>query len=225
MRNMMPFNLELIGAIQSASESYPTDAEAKARDEEFRAMEESVRRAKRREHLFRANLINALEPHIRDALIDGSLGGDGLSLRAVRKWVSTPSAPRGIALQGGTGCGKTVACAFAIAEFGGQIRSAAQVVRSFGSKAAHAVEDQELMLSCRVLLLDDLGAEHARDREWMVVALRELLESRQSLRTLITTNLSRLALSHAYGDERIASRLERVVWVADPGPDRRRAKP
>jgi DNA replication protein DnaC len=222
---MTPFKVDLIGAIQRASEAYPTDEQAIARDNEFREMEEGVRRAKRRENLFRANLIAALEPHVRDALIDGKLGSDGLSLRAVRKWVSTPSAPRGIALQGGTGCGKTVACAFAIAELGGQIRSAAQVVRSFGSKAGHAVEDQELMLSCRLLLLDDLGAEHPRDREWMVVALRELLESRQSLRTLITTNLSRSALSQAYADERIASRLERVVWVVDPGPDRRRAKP
>jgi DNA replication protein DnaC len=222
---MTPFSVELIAAIESAAADYPGDEQALARDLEFRAMEQDVLRAKRRERLWRAGLIDALDAPVRAAIVRGELASDGVSLQAVRVWLEDDRAPRGMTLQGGTGCGKTVACAYAIAELGGQIRSAAQIVRSFGSRALDAVEDQEQVLACRMLVLDDLGSEHERDREWMVLALRELLESRQSLRTLITTNLSRSALSHAYGDERIASRLERVVWVADPGPDRRRAKP
>jgi DNA replication protein DnaC len=79
------------------------------------------------------------------------------------------------------------------------------------------------MCSAGLFVLDDLGSELADRVEAMVAALRELLETRQHLRTIITTNLTRELWAQRYPDARIKSRMARVAWVSDKGPDLRPA--
>jgi len=201
------------------------DAKAKAHITYGEQMQREVERAKRRDNLYRAGALQSIPADMRDAIVAGRLELVTRSLEIVRRWHGNPEAPACVALQGGTGSGKSVAAAWLLAERGGLLRSAQQVVRAFASRALDAVEDQERMLRCGLLVLDDLGTEHERDRGWMTLALRELLESRQAMRTLITTNLTLEQALAAYADERIASRAARIAWLTCVGEDMRRAKP
>jgi len=183
---------------------------------------QNIERDQRRERIRVSGVALALTGPVMDALVRGRLEPRGTSQRAAERWLA-PGKPPVLVLQGGAGCGKTVAAAMALAQFGGLQRPAASVVRAFASRALDATAEQERMLATRLLVLDDLGTEHSRDREWMVLALRELLEARQGARTLITTNLAREQAIEAYRDPRIESRLKVVAWVRDTGPDLRGA--
>lgn len=187
-------------------------------------MQREVERAKRRERLEQAGALQSVALDVRNAIVNGTLQPTTRSLVIVQRWIANADAPACLALRGGTGSGKTVASAWLLAQRGGYLRSAQQVVRAFASRSIESVREQETMLRCALLVLDDLGTEHERDRKWMTLALRELLESRQSARTLITTNLTLDQALAAYDDERIASRAQRIAWLACEGEDMRRAK-
>lgn len=201
------------------------DAEAAKHAAYGARMQADVAAAKRRENLWRAGMLDAMDPALKSAIVAGEFQPRSKSQRAMVRWLAQDSL-RFLVLQGGTGCGKTAASAYAIAERGGYMRSAQQIVRAFASRAIDAVEEQERALSAPLLVLDDLGTEAKRDREHMVVALRELLESRQGLRTVITTNLGKEQVREAYADARIESRLHPIcerAWVVDDGADMRKA--
>ncbi|HWQ10684.1 MAG TPA: hypothetical protein VN436_16295, partial [Holophaga sp.] len=92
----------------------------------------------------------------------------------------------------------------------------------------HLEEHMERLATVPLLVLDDLGAERARedrDRDWGNVKLYEVLEARVNAQraTLWTSNLDGPAIRSRYGD-RLLSRLIGLgpVVSAPPGlPDRR----
>lgn len=188
-------------------------------------MRREVEMSRRLESLRRAGALHAVTPNVRRAIERDTLDASTRAMAIAQRWHRNPDAPPCLAMQGGTGTGKSVAAAWLLAQRGGYLRSAQQVVRAFASRALDAVEEQESMIRCGLLVIDDLGTEHARDREWMTLALRELLEMRQASRTLISTNLTREQALARYADHRIASRAQRIAWLACDGEDMRIRKP
>ena len=218
----------LRAALQRLEQSGAINDEAAAAHAAYGAqMEAAVARARRRENLIRGGIYRAMKPEIRAAIIRGELAilpePSGRSLKIVRRWAASSAAPAVLGLQGARGCGKSVACQELIAEHGGYLRSASQVASAFASRAPEAMAEQMLMRTCSLLVIDDLGTEHQRDRDWMKLALRELLEARLGSSTLITTNHTLEETLALYPDERIASRAAQIAWLVDSGPDLRSA--
>jgi len=173
-----------------------------------------------------------LDAKVEQAILDG---GDKLkptrALQAVRGWLGRQDVPPVLVLSGGTGCGKSAAAAYAVAEHRAGIwRTAAQLCRTFSASFGEQFDDQELCLTAALLVADDVGTELEPHRERMAATLVELLEHRKrpSTRTIITTNLNRRAFADRYGSERLMSRMAReagvVAWVEAQGPDLRRSK-
>lgn len=100
-----------------------------------------------------------------------------------------------------------------------------EIRASFREKAERSEQEIiEQYSECRVLVLDDLGAE--KTTEWSLQTLYTILDRRyrEERQTIITSNLSLDELADKL-DDRIASRLSelcRVVVLS--GPDRRLAK-
>lgn len=119
-------------------------------------------------------------------------------------------APQFLALCGPPGAGKTVACAWAIAELGGGLAFSADdllLVRK---------EKRDKLISSRLVVVDDLGTE-CQDPARFATALYDLVNRRQRERwmlTLFTSNLSREKLIERY-DVRTVSRIRARGYVAD----------
>jgi DNA replication protein DnaC len=201
-----------------------TEPHADARAAAFAREEAAAARADRDGRLRAAGA--ALKPAMQAAIVLGKEPTATESGRRTALWLQDDRAPRTLVLQGATGCGKTVAACWALAQHrhGGRIRSASAVAMLWPSTRWQADAEREALIGCGVLVLDDVGAEHASRREWVAVAMRDILELRQreQLRTILTTNLPRRQLEQAYGDERVTSRLSEALWVTDPGRDLRR---
>lgn len=148
--------------------------------------------------------------------------------RTVLAWLGTRGAAYPVlGLQGGAGVGKSTAACWWIANRsgGGHVRGATAIATAWSSSSVRASEDREWLCQCGALVLDDVGTEIRQHAEGMGAALRELLERRQGLRTIVTTNLSRDAWALRYPDARIASRMARVAWVVCTGQDMRTRPP
>ena len=145
--------------------------------------------------------------------------------QAIRAWVADPNRKPWLILSGGTGCGKSVAVAEAMARYRGTYARSDDVVRVFSSLWDSA-DAQKRMREARLLAIDDLGTEFEFER--MQPALLELLDARAGgaqPATIVTTNLTRGAMAERYAHERILSRLsERAHWVTVQGPDLRKRK-
>ncbi|HMI94650.1 MAG TPA: hypothetical protein VK509_24920 [Polyangiales bacterium] len=135
---------------------------------------------------------------------------------AVAAWLGDPKSPRVLVLSGGGGKTTAASCT-AAAGPRGRILSASILAQPWRSGLFSAERVREDLATCGLLVVDDIGAEHAQQRGWVSVALRDLLELRQAaeLRTILTTNLSRAELERAYSDPRLTSRLARARWIAD----------
>lgn len=171
------------------------------------------------------------------AAVEGAIASGGATLRptralqTVRAWLEREDVAPVLVLSGGTGCGKTVAAAYALAEQrAGVWRTAPQLCRTFSASFGDQVDDQELCLTASMLVVDDVGAELAQQRERMAATLVELLEHRKRsarfMRTVVTTNLNRSAFDGQYGSERLRSRMAEtgiVAWVETRDPDLRRS--
>lgn len=184
---------------------------------------------RRRERLQRERVPLRAEMETAIAAGGGTLS-EGTSLRAVRRWLVSSAAPGVLMLTGDPGCGKTVAAALALAERGGRWRHAAQIVRTFAARFGPLLDEQELVLSPALLVIDDLGGEDKP--QLMAAALLEILDRRQygssRYRTVITCRLDREATLTRYVDRRLLSRFcdrKLVAWVRDKGPDRRLDNP
>jgi DNA replication protein DnaC len=187
-------------------------------------------RLRRHEALTRESV--PLDAKSEAAILDG--GGElepTRALCAVRAWLARPVAPPVLVLSGGTGTGKSVAAAWALAENRTGIwRTAAQLCRTFAASFGDQYEDQELCFTAGLLVADDVGAELERERERMGATLVELLEHRKRsaryMRTIISTNLNRAAFERRYASERLLSRMAReagvVAWVETKDADLRR---
>lgn len=197
----------------------PGAAEREAR---FAEAEEAVRRAERARRLRDAGA--TLPEPMRAAIVAGRVPTRTHSGRAVVSWWSNPRETL-LVLGGRTGCGKTTAASWAIAQHdrGGRLRPASVIAQLWRSGSYSAERARDELSSCGLLVVDDVGAEHQQQREWTAVALRDLIEVRlgEGLRTVLTTNLARAELERAYNDPRLTSRLLRARWVVDTGDDLR----
>lgn len=141
---------------------------------------------------------------------------------AIGQW-STVARDKPILILGGAvGRGKSFAAAYALAARGGMYIGAQEIVRIFAAQFGEEVNDQTRALSCRCLVLDDVGTELNR-AAMAHVLLRCVDERRQhGRRTVITTNFPRSAFRKEYNDPRLHSRLDQSsVYVADKGDDMR----
>lgn len=167
-----------------------------------------------------------LQASVERAIVAGA-GLEATKCRnAAELWISRAQEAPVLALVGGPGCGKTVAAAWALAEVGGRWRSASQVAKIFAAKYGSALDEQDLLLSAGLLVIDDVGGES--DPALMASALYEIIDRRQygssRYRTILTANLDLAHLCKRYPNPRLVSRLSDrgiVTWVADASPDRR----
>jgi DNA replication protein DnaC len=199
------------------------------------ASREHADRLRRAEVLSREHV--PLESDLEAAHVAG--GGarrDVPALAIDRSWLAREPAEPVMVLAGGTGTGKSVAAAYALVEQRAGIwRTAAQLCRTFSASFGDPVDDQELCLTARMLVCDDVGTEDECHRARMRSTLVELLEhrKRRGMRTVITTNLSRKDFVRVYQLDkpegaRLLSRMHRgagvVAWTEAGGPDLRRSR-
>lgn len=209
------------------------EAKLAEREAEYTRQMEAERKASARAR--RLEVLRREQVPLDEKTEDAIVRGDGLretrALTAVSGWIAKDDAPPVLVLSGGTGTGKSVAAAYALAKARGGIwRTAAQLCRTFSASFGEQFEDQELCLTAFLLVADDVGAELEPHRERMGATLVELLEHRKRspryMRTIITTNLNRNAFERRYGSERMLSRLSReagiVAWVETREADMRR---
>jgi DNA replication protein DnaC len=142
---------------------------------------------------------------------------DTQALEVTRAWLADKRRKPWLALCGKTGCGKTAAAAYALAEHNnGMFLRSEDVVRTFAGLFGDSVERQERANNARFLVVDDVGSE--ADASRMHSALVELLDERTSsiwTPTLLTTNLSAAEFRERYQSERLASRFAQAVqWTA-----------
>lgn len=147
----------------------------------------------------------------------------GVSLRAVQRWLSRPDLKPTLIIVGIPGCGKSVACAWAVANFSGSSAwySAKEVVRVFSQHFGDAASKARTRAQrAQLTVIDDVSTED--DPVRMCSSLVEILESRKQRRTLITTNQTQEDWEKRFPDVRLHSRLaQQAIFVADPGPDLR----
>jgi DNA replication protein DnaC len=199
------------------------------RQREFELMERRERSAARMTRVRHERI--PLEPSVREALVWGKPLKPTTALTATKKWLANPKAPPTLVLVGGTGCGKSVAAAFASLYAMHRTvkwRSANALVRAFAQLYGDGPAQQQQCFDCDLLVMEDVGTESDASR--LESAMIELLEARgkdPDRRVLITTNLTQAALFQAYPDERLHSRLSPrlAAWVYCTGDDMRKGDP
>ena len=190
---------------------------------------------------------NGMTPEEMRRAIDAIRRGDGLPVTSIdrlvdqrgvpsRLWVVAQN-PRGTAcvrlvrelldgkgcilvLSGHTGCGKSSAAAFALADRTGIWIHAPDLARP----PLDGNNGDDRMRYCGLLVLDDVGTEYS-PRGYAANRICSVLEHREGNRrpTIVTTNLTAEQFKAAYG-ERLASRLngDPLGWQHVSGPDLRR---
>lgn len=179
----------------------------------------------------RAKRLEKIRPHLTDAgyrlLVAGQPPRMTPALRTVQRWCDAgPDAPAFLVLTGGTGCGKTFAAAMAMSRFSRSVEyvRASHLAARYEPFSGDRERDIEpLRMSAGLMVLDDIGTERRsadgrRDPRFMP-ALSDVIDSRQQLGTIITTNLSKQAFLETYADPRMASRLEQSGYFHGCGND------
>lgn len=190
-------------------------------EDELAAREAAQRRQERALRLESAHDLR-LTDEVHRALIEGVPMIETESLRAAKKWALGGERPC-LILGGSVGCGKSVAAAFVLAQFGGMWLPAERALKAFAVNFGEGFSVQSQARDTGMLILDDVGTEDADQK--MLSVLTELLDCRKSRRhrTVITTNLTRAKFEARYKSERLASRLsETVMWTSSSGSDLRR---
>lgn len=193
------------------------------RDEVFEAAE---REHEQREKFYERNM------RLRNAGLEGTVTDDDhrrimrnqleetQCLQMLRGWLKG-DAPLFVLL-GPTGRGKTVACAWAIAESGGRYMTAKKLERLFLAQYGVALDEQDQTMQYQgLLVVDDVGTELKRDQ--FTSSLYELVNARQGAgrRTVITSNMGRKEFEGRYRDARLLSRLKRAEFAQIAGSDLR----
>ena len=96
---------------------------------------------------------------------------------------------------------------------------------SYNNPSPEFAEELEMVKSCNLLIIDDIGAE--RVTEWVRERLVSIINTRSSngLCTIYTSNLSLKGLTDKLGDDRISSRIRgSVKEIHLVGKDNRGAK-
>jgi hypothetical protein len=183
---------------------------------EAKAIEERHRRSDRLELLG-----IELAPKAHEAVISGRGLTQTTSLTAVQRWIWRPDLNPILVLVGEPGCGKSVAAAWAAANYSDSVSwlSSEEVVRTFTGSFGDATKVQERVKRARLSIIDDVAIEGNATR--LCAALIEILQKREQRKTLITTNLGLEAWKKRYPDPRLHSRLKNSFFVYDKGPDLR----
>lgn len=132
-----------------------------------------------------------------------------------------------LVLSGGTGCGKSTACAYALSKRAGLWVHGPDLAKpDFTDPDEYGVRRETLderMRNCGLLVLDDVGIEHS-PKGYAASRITDVLEHRESNHrpSIVTTNLTTAEFKAKYG-ERIASRLngDSLGWQHISGPDLR----
>lgn len=187
--------------------------------EELRAMAEAEKAAQLREHEARQRarrlgpVADRLTVPMFDAIVAGERLDDTPALEAVHDWQRAADRAPVLVLMGGTGAGKTVACAAAMSG-----RSGAEYVRAADLAVRHEPYSGDLArgvaplnMSAPLLIVDDLGTEKRTDARF-APALLDVVDGRMRLDTILVTNLSRRDFMETYAkDERMRSRLAQLA--------------
>ena len=182
------------------------------------------RRLERQQRLERERV--PLKAPIERAIIAGARLEPRPSLLAVQRWLADRDAHPILVLSGGTGAGKSVAAAWALANGPSYCRwrSGAQALRAFAANFGPGAEDQDAMRACRLLVLDEVGVH--LDAARTLAMLLDLFDSRKGsaarTRTVVTTNMLQSAFLQRFADQRLHSRMrEDCRWVVTTAPDSR----
>lgn len=123
-----------------------------------------------------------------------------------------------LVMLGFSGCGKTVGCGSMIARLGGLYVHARTLDRIFAGNFGESLEQQHQIKAARYVVIDDLDTENNHERFKGV--LYEVIDARQSRRTIFTSNLNRKAFDEVYKDARIQRRLERAKFAVIKNADK-----
>ncbi len=205
-------------ALRARFDSPEFQALLEAREPAVREAEARMERNRRRTAVVGSGI--AVTPEDLEAIVADTLE-DTRPLRYVRTWLTKATTPepgkpamRFLGMLGGTGIGKTVACAWAIAKLGsGACVKAEELGRTLlGFKRDQAAVDR--ILKARLLVIDDLGTEEMRG---FATALYECVDHRLSqgwALTAITSNLEQTAFEAKY-ESRTVARLRHRGYLGE----------
>lgn len=108
----------------------------------------------------------------------------------ILRWTATPAAPPFLAVVGERGLGKTVAAAWWVADRDGRYVKARELARLYRAQWGDDHERWRGYLRSKCLVVDEVGTEDERDRETTRAMLEELIDERQSRRTLLLGNIT-----------------------------------
>jgi len=196
-------------------------------ERQVRESEAADERRRRRERLAEFDLELPYEAHQRIVRDENLL--DRTSLVAVRRWLPRRDVPPMLVISGESGCGKTFAAAWAVANTQDSVTwtHAQDLERIFAVRFDRdstngLTKPQRRILLARLTVLEDIGTE--KDAAEMTSTLLRILESRKQRKTLITTNMSKEAYFARFNDSRLHSRYkESLAFVYDKGGDLRTA--
>lgn len=131
----------------------------------------------------------------QNAILDGEIR-DTSAMRSARAYMRNMDRFPCLVLAGATGCGKSVAAAWTIGEFGG--------VWIYSTNLGKAQREPDLwhrILTSGLLVIDDVGAEYADDKGWFQGVLADVIIQRYDsmLPTVLTTNLTLARFVERYG--------------------------
>lgn len=191
-------------------------------EERFRKEEKEKDYEKRRTNLASSGIIGSITDDDVDLLITSKLRKTK-SVDAVTRWLRAASSY--LALFGTTGCGKTLACAHALAEHGGKYLTVKKLERIFLAQYGEALKMQDMYAEFSgILVVDDVGTE--LDTEKFASSFFEVIHARQGhgRRTIFTANMPKQEFIKNYSDPRLLSRLRRCLFIGDKGKDLRKEK-
>lgn len=158
--------------------------------------EDDARSERARRRMVAQRVASRMPPETLEALVNGTLENTR-ALEAVSKWMGSQKAF--CLLLGGTGVGKTVAAMYAFVARGGEFVRSSDLGPALDPWKGDREMDRVRANSHGVFVLDDLGIERADDARW-AVCFDDLVDARQGLRTVITSNLTPQQIAERYSE-------------------------
>lgn len=108
----------------------------------------------------------------------------------ILRWASTPTAPPLFACVGERGLGKTVGAAWWVADRDGRYIRSRELARLHASRHRDDRDRWASYARARFLVVDEVGADDGDERDTVRAMLEELVDCRQSRRTLFLGNIT-----------------------------------
>jgi hypothetical protein len=164
-----------------------SDYEIRKYDHERHEQLAKARRARRAEILDRegvplspigrATVVHEMQPHPE-------------ACSTILRWTTTQGAPPFLACVGERGHGKTVAGAWWVADRDGRYVKARELARLYRAQFGDDHARWRGYLGARCLVIDEVGTEDERERDVVRAMLEEVVDERQSRRTLLLGNIT-----------------------------------